>query len=758
MSLSGVSAPRTVAEVALPLPLYKVFSYEVPAAYACELRPGELVICPFRNKRLLGVVVSVRAETEAEHADCGGRRLKKIARVLREPSLPPDLFAFLRELASYYLAPVGEVMRLALPPSERWTEELLEEPSLFPKSGGIAPRKIAYLVPKVRDAKDGEEAQPKLTKVQSALLARVRGLGGAPVAVLAETFSSARSIAAKLALLGLVEIEQREKAADPFFAESVAKDVPPELTVDQTLAVARLTAILANVSLGAEKTGATVLLRGVTGSGKTEVYLRAIADARAKGLGVIILVPEIALTPQLVQRFRARFGDDVAVLHSALTPKERLTMWKRLRTGELDVVIGARSALFAPILKLGLLIVDEEHDPSFKQEEGVRYQARDMAILRAHRAGALIVLGSATPSLEAIFLVKEGKAELCVLATRARAQEMPEVTLVDLRRTGPGPGPLADKRISLPLHRAIEETLHKGEQAILFLNRRGFSPSARCEACGVLAECPHCAVSLTFHKRDGARLRCHYCDYTVAMLSHCNACGSAEILLEGVGTEKLEETLGAMFPSARIARLDRDVGSGKAAHRILERMQKREVDILVGTQMVAKGHDLPQVTLVGVINADAALSIPDFRAAERGFHLLVQVAGRAGRGDLGGRVLVQTYDTKHPAIVAARQHDVLGFTEIELCSRKELGYPPYSRLALVRIDALDEAVALATANRVAGLARTIKGLEVMGPAPAPIVWLQRIELRAGARAILAASESYPSGAQVIVDIDPASFL
>jgi primosomal protein N' (replication factor Y) (superfamily II helicase) len=750
--------------VALPVPLFTAFSYDLPSAFASLAQPGRLVVCPFRSKRLLGVITEVRS---VEASDAAIRR-KKVIRVLSEPSLPEDLFLFLRELAGYYLAPIGEAMRLALPPTERWTETLLEEPTLFPTTAGIAQRKIAFVVPCTVGASGASTVQA-LTKVQAALLARVRGLGGAPLAALTQTFSSARTVAARLAELGLVQIEQREKAADPFFSEAVAKDTAPTLTQDQAHAVARATDILTRVASGEQRTGATMLLRGVTGSGKTEVYLRAIADARAKGLGVIVLVPEIALTPQLVQRFRARFGDDVAVLHSALTPKERLLMWKRLRAGELDVVIGARSALFAPVLRLGLLIVDEEHDPSFKQEEGVRYQARDMAILRAHRASALVLLGSATPSLEAIHLTREGKAELCVLSTRARAQALPKVELVDLRRTGAGPS--GDKRISLPLHRAIEQTLAKNEQAILFLNRRGFAPSARCEGCGVLAECPYCAVSLTFHKRDGAVLRCHYCDYQMPMLTQCKACASTDIALEGVGTEKLEETLAQLFPAAKIARLDRDVGSGKAAHRILERMQRREIDILVGTQMVAKGHDLPQVTLVGVINADAALSIPDFRASERGFHLMVQVAGRAGRGDLGGRVLIQTYDTKHPAVVAAQTHDVLSFTELELRARKELGYPPFSRLALVRIDALDESKALASAHRLAAVARQTQGLEVMGPAPAPIVRLRnrfrfrillrspsRTDLRKGARAILAAGLTIPSGVSVVVDIDPASFL
>ncbi|HZW72561.1 MAG TPA: primosomal protein N', partial [Caldimonas sp.] len=364
-----------------------------------------------------------------------------------------------------------------------------------------------------------------------------------------------------------------------------------------------------------------------------------VAAARAAHRGAIVLVPEIALTPQLVARYRARFGDDVAVLHSGLTPKERLVMWRRLRSGEVDVAIGARSALFAPVRDLALVVVDEEHDSSFKQEEGVRYHARDMAILRARRVGGVCVLGSATPSLESEQLARIGKAEKMTLLARPRERPLPAVQVVDLRRIGPGA--TGDKRISLPLHRALEETLAMREQAILFLNRRGFAPSVRCEACGEMHACKNCSVALTFHKRGGAAagagaswpgtVRCHYCGYESLMPKACAKCASPRLALEGLGTERLEETLAAAFPKARVARLDRDVASGRTVDKVLGRMRAREIDVLVGTQMVTKGHDLPHVTLVGVVNADAALSIPDYRASERAFQLLVQVAGRAGR-------------------------------------------------------------------------------------------------------------------------------
>ena len=448
-------------------------------------------------------------------------------------------------------------------------------------------------------------------------------------------------------------------------------------------------------------------------------------------------------------------------------------MWRRLRSGEVDVAIGARSALFAPVHALGLLVVDEEHDPSFKQEEGVRYHARDMAILRAHRSGGVCILGSATPSLESEQLTRAGKAVKIVLPDRARAQAMPKVEIVDLRRIGAGP--TGDKRISLPLHRALEKTLADKGQAILFLNRRGFSPSVRCEACGEMTSCPQCSVALTFHKRAGAVLRCHYCEYEVPMPAACGTCKAPALVLEGLGTEKLEETLSFAFPEARVARLDRDVASGRAVEKILARVRAREIDILVGTQMVTKGHDLPHVTLVGVINADAALSIPDFRSAERAFQLLVQVAGRAGRGDSPGRVLVQTYDPEHHAIVFAKSHDVNGFIARELVDRRELGYPPFARVALVRVDGIEEseahAACAALGETATGRAAVEGGVDVLGPAPAPIARLRnrfrfRLMLRAPDRGklrrVLLAVDRHratlPRAVRSSIDIDPVQLL
>ncbi len=769
-----------LADVAVPVPLPKPLSYFVPEALAAEVTRGRRVLCTVGGRRVAGIVVGVRDGERPPGA-------KPVLAVLPGITLPEDLLAFLERLASYYLAPIGEVVKLSLPPADREEMRAIELPTLFSTAKGIATRKVQWAVATEvvetslegresaaggsRSGEGRESAAGGSRSVASRarhVLMQVRTYGALPISRLEEKFKNARVVVRKLETMGLVRVEERAPERDPFFAESVVRDEPPEATAPQRQAVSAIREALAI------REARTFLLHGVTGSGKTEVYLRAIAAAKELGRGTIMLVPEIALTPQLIGRFRARFGDDVAVIHSALTPRERFDMWHRLRDAAVDVAIGARSAVFAPIHDLGLVIVDEEHDPSFKQEEGVRYHARDMAILRAHLHSGACVLGSATPSLETEQLARCGKATKLVLPDRARARELPRVEIVDLRRIGAGP--TGDRRLSLLLHRALEETLAAKEQAILFLNRRGFAPSVRCEGCGELASCPACTVALTFHKKNGDRMRCHWCEYEAPVPTRCSKCGADRIALEGLGTEKLEEALAAAFPEARIARLDRDVASGKEVEKILARVRKREVDILVGTQMVTKGHDLPHVTLVGVINADAALSIPDFRASERAFQLLVQVAGRAGRGDSPGRVLVQTYDAEHHAIRFAAEHDVNGFLERELRDRRELAYPPFSRMVLARVDALDEELAGRATAELARAARDVAksgavGLTVLGPSAAPIAKVRnryrfrvmlrsasREELRTGARAIAAAATRLPRTVRVAIDVDPVGLL
>jgi len=753
-----------LCEVAVPVPLARAFSYEVPLALAGQVVPGTRVLCEFGRKKVLGVVLSVNDGPAPE-----GVRLKPIVRVVdAEPVLPKELLVFLKELAGYYFAPIGEVLRLALPAMERESVremqaqgELVGTLNRVKQVGG---RKIAFA-----RATDVVEEAGKLRGQAAAVLSLLRANGEFPIARLEEKFGNARAAVKKLASLGLVIVEEREAPRDAFFAVPEPRDIPPELTEPQLAAKTQIEA-----ALDADKQAA-FLLFGVTGSGKTEVYLRAIAACLARGKSAIVMVPEIALTPQFVARFRGRFGDDLAVLHSGLSEADRHAMWKRLRTGGVQVSIGARSSIFAPVSNLGLIIVDEEHDGSFKQEEGVRYHARDMALLRAFRSNAVALLGSATPSLETVDLVRRGKLVELRLPERAfREATLPIVSTVDLRRIGAGP--TGNKLISLPLHRAIEATLAAKEQVILFLNRRGFAPSVVCESCGHVATCLGCSVALTYHKSRGGRLRCHYCDWEGPMPTACSECKSPAMGLEGLGTERLEETIAEAFPGARVARLDRDVADGVKAEEIMARMRAQEIDILVGTQMVTKGHDIATVTLVGVLNADAALSLPDFRAAERGFQLLVQVAGRAGRKDRPGKVVIQTRSPDHPAIRFAMKHDVSGFLDHELQDRAEVGYPPFRRLTLFRIDALDEEVARRAAGKIAAHARTSpegnsRVVEVLGPAVAPIARLRgrfrfrvmlrsadRKALRQAALAAMTALGELDNRVRVVVDVDPVGML
>lgn len=788
-----------LADVAVPVPLTQSFTYEVPPLLAGSVKPGARVVCELGRRRVIGVVLGA-----SERERPAGVTLKPIGAIVDpEPALPEELLSFLQELSAYYFAPIGEVLRLALPAIEREQVRAIQAQGELPSMSRVKQvggKRIQFARPT-----DAVEPDGSIRGQAAAVLKLLRASGEQPVARLEKQLGNARAAVKKLCSLGLVTTEEREPPRDPFFATPEARDKPPELNEAQAAAAARIEEALegaapkgdgggGRAASGAQR-GAAFLLFGVTGSGKTEVYLRAIAACLARGRGALVMVPEIALTPQLVARFRARFGDALAVLHSGLSDADRHAMWSSLRTGGVRVAIGARSALFAPVPDLGLVIVDEEHDASFKQEEGVRYNARDMALLRAHRARAVAVLGSATPSLEATMLARRGKLEELRLPDRAhREATLPGVTLIDIRRIGAGP--TGNKLISIPLHRALDETLAAGEQAILFLNRRGFAPSVVCDECGAVETCPSCSVALTFHRIARRRspkgapppaegtpeeplagtLRCHYCDHVTPLRDHCSACGVAGLMLEGLGTERLEDTIAEAFPTARIARLDRDVANPAQQQKILDRMRAGEVDILVGTQMVTKGHDLPNVTLVGVVNADAALSLPDFRASERGFQLLVQVAGRAGRRDRPGRVLIQTRSPDHPSLRFAARHDVVGFLEHELRDRGEVGYPPFTRLGLFRVDAADERIAREAAALIASRARAsgevrARHVDVLGPAAAPIARLrgryrfrvllrgkERGPLRAAIAAAAAARGSFDNRVRVVIDIDPVAML
>jgi primosomal protein N' (replication factor Y) len=548
-----------------------------------------------------------------------------------------------------------------------------------------------------------------------------------------------------------------------------AEDVPSGAAPDK-LSAAQQSAVMEIRDAIDAGSFQSFLLHGATGSGKTEVYLRAIEALKNTGLGAVALVPEISLTPQLVRRFSARFGHGVAVLHSGLTDSQRRAQWRRIRKGEAWVAVGARSAVFAPFARPGIIIVDEEHDTSYKQEDGVRYHARDVAVMRAKMAGCPVVLGSATPSLESYYNAKKGKYTLLELPERVLGRPMPVVSLVDLKEY-PGIWPLTP-----PLSEASKARLNNGEQVLFFLNRRGFSDFLLCRDCGHVPQCPSCSISLTYHKGDSS-LRCHWCGEGQEPGAVCPKCGGGRIKFMGGGTERLEREMEKLFEGAKVTRVDRDTVRERGAYaRLLGEVSSGSSSILLGTQMVAKGHDLPGIGLVGVILADYGLHHPDFRAAERTFQVVTQVAGRCGRGDVPGEVIVQTYQPEHYSLTYAAKHDYKGFYEEELKYRRELGYPPFTRIALVEVKGVKPEKAKAGAEAVKKhMAAAAKGtgVEIMGPAPAPIKrvrgkyrWFVALKsasstklhaaLSAGMKSL--ADNKALSGCSVEVDVDPQSMV
>lgn len=706
------SVASPYVEVALPVPLRKVFTYAVPDALQGALQPGSRVAVSFNRRKLAGVVVGGRDELPD-----GVQRALSVAGLLEpEPVFTTELLRFLEQAAKYYMHPLGEVLRAAAPALPTGAMRRLRKDGFLGAEETLPGQRVAHLTtwkvsPTGKDASSG-----RLGARQKKVLDRLASGGSVLLDELRDEVNDPRAVVRSLADKGFVQFEEVEASRDPFFRALVERDVPPPPTAAQQHAI---DAIVGALEAGS---GEAFLLHGITGSGKTEVYLRAIDEMQKSGRGALLLVPEIALTPQLVGRFRARFGDDIAVLHSALTARQREDAWRSLRSGRVKVAIGARSALFAPVADLGLIVVDEEHDPSFKQDEGFRYHARDMALLRAQYAGAVCILGSATPSVETYHRANQGKIRLLSLPSRATGATLPEVEIVDLRRHRVGP--TGHMLLSGPLHSALAECLDAGRQAILFLNRRGFSPSVRCVACGTVAECPACSVALTEHRGQGA-LRCHYCDFHRPVADACASCGSRELKRLGVGTEQIEQAVKESFPNARVARLDRDTASGEGVEAVLDRLRTGEVDVLVGTQMVTKGHDIAGVTLVGIVLADQSLAFPDFRASERTFQLLAQVAGRAGRADAPGKVILQTYQPDHPAVRFAARHDFESFYSEEIRAREEVGYPPFARLVTARVHSGGEGDARRATQLLAETARQQQAVkdgavQVLGPAPAPL--------------------------------------
>lgn len=607
------------------------------------------------------------------------------------PILLPSLVLLARWIADYYIAPI-----------ERCVQTLLPAPV---RSGRGHEKTLLYVdpVPESRPL-------PKLTARQQELLDNLRRVGGGWMRQVCTEFSCAPSTIRKLEGLGAVEIEEKQVRRDPLANRRVLPTRPLPLNDEQAAA---LGLVLDNVKASVDLSlppPRPVLLFGVTGSGKTEVYLQSIAAVLEQGGGAIVLVPEISLTPQTVQRFASRFGSSIAVLHSALSDGERFDEWQRVRKGEARVVIGPRSAVFAPVENLRLLIVDEEHEPSYKQDESPRYNARDVAVMRAHLERCAIILGSATPAFESWKNARTGKYLLARLSRRAVAEaEMPSVRVVDMRREIAKTGHA--RFFSEELMDAIRLRLDRGEQTILFLNRRGYATSLSCPACGYVETCPACDIPYTYHRDDDC-LRCHICGAWKRPPDKCPSCGDPSFKFSGFGTQRIERIVMGAFPSARVARMDADSTSRKLSHDdILGAFRAGKIDILIGTQMIAKGLHFPTVTLVGVVMADTSLHIPDFRAGERTFQLLAQVSGRTGRGALAGEVIVQTYTPEHPAVQHARTEDFEGFANLELAQRKEAGYPPYVHLSCITFSGPDEGE---TYRKAEAFARAIKACRVAG--------------------------------------------
>jgi primosomal protein N' (replication factor Y) len=669
-----------IARVTLEIALRKEFDYAIPPELAARIEVGSRVKVPFGPRHVLGVVTSLLEEST--HTN-----LREISKVIGQQSqVTPKVLQLARWIGDYYCCPVELALKSVLPEAVRKEE------------AGWRERLYVRVVPHSGD-------KPKLTKRQEDVWNVIEEWRELPLQELLRLTGTTTETVRKLEDKGLVSISPQVSERDPYGHEHILPTQPLVLNPEQARAVeAVIEAMDEDYSRAANSQSETrnpkletktFLLHGVTGSGKTEVYLQAIAHALEQGKGAIVLVPEISLTPQTVERFKARFSSGklqtlVAVLHSHLSAGERHDEWHKIRQGRARIVIGARSAIFAPVDPLGLIIVDEEHEHSYKQEETPRYHARDVAVVRGQMEGAVVVLGSATPSMESFYNAHRKKYKLLEMKLRVDDQRMPVVRVVDMRKENRKAKGV--QIFSQELKEAITQRLENREQVILFLNRRGYSTSLQCPLCGYVAQCPNCSVSLTFH-RAAQKLLCHICGHQEQTPRVCpNAkCANPAIRYSGLGTERVEDTLGKLFPHARIKRMDSDVLKRKDDfRRILTDFRTGKIDILVGTQMIAKGLHFPNVTLVGIIHADLSLHIPDFRAGERTFQLLTQVAGRAGRGNVEGEVFVQSFTPFHPAIQYARRHDFTGFYDQEIEFREQLKYPPVSRIALLMLKGRNE--------------------------------------------------------------------
>jgi len=798
-------------DVSLPVPLDQPFTYALPVTLRHRVQAGSRLVVPFGPRKLTGVIL--RCHDEAPQV-----ATREALRLLdKEPVLDAELLALGRWIAGYYCAPLGEVLRGMLPlaseirrgkiwsltdagrdaarqllldasPDDPVTQvlKLLEKRPLnagyLAKTLPLADKAIRSLERKgfivaeeVQTERDplrapaerlrvelaGSNTDAKLNKAERELRAFLElHPGSHNLKELEGVVKNASPAARSLARKGIVSLKPENAAVN-----SGPIRTRHDLNPSQSAAYEQIRCAVVKREFH------TFLLHGVTGSGKTEVYLNSIEAALAAGRSALLLVPEIALTPQMAGQFFSRFGDRVAILHSAFTDVERSEQWRRIRSGAASVVVGTRSGVFAPVRNLGLIVVDEEHDGSYKQEETPRYNGRDVAIVRAQHAGACVVLGSATPSLESRYNAEKGKYTLLELPGRIEARPLPTVDLIDMRQEFLETRKQAT--FSRKLMEAIGQRLENGEQTIVLLNRRGFSSFVACRACGERVNCINCSLTLTYHKRD-RRLLCHYCGYAEKVPSCCPKCQNEHIYFLGLGSERVEEELHQAFPAARIARLDRDTVTGKRQYEtILNDFREGNYDLLVGTQMIAKGHDIPNVTLVGVVSADIGLGMPDFRAAERTFQLLTQVAGRAGRGNVPGIVLVQTINPDHYAVRLAAAQDYQAFYEKELHFRRMMHYPPFSAMANILVRSEKKEMAMRLSSELGHqLLPAPEKIRVMGPAEAPVPRLKneyrfQFLIKAASRKVLnellqkirayALDHKWPATA-LVIDVDPLSLM
>jgi primosomal protein N' (replication factor Y) len=752
---------KEIVEVAVGLPVSKTFHYRIPERMIGSLRVGMRVLVPFKGRKVTGFSIDLLEQPPKGVEE----KLREVEDLLDEaPLIDPQMLRLYRWISDYYLYPLGEVIKTGLPPGLQLKSELIlsltqdgmeslaqeglepiqekvfkeigrcgkvslkkmlkhflgevsrsqlfswKRKGLLNIEAGIEGKEVKPKFEKVIAYQGGEPTQP-ISKKQAEILNWTKEKGEISYSELSKRFKSPSKSIQSLHAKGLVSLSRREVCRDLSVRSELKPYPKPEPTSDQE-------AILVEILKGIHsKRFSPFLIYGVTGSGKTEIYLRAIEEVLIQGREAIVLVPEISLTPQLLSRFKDRFGENLALLHSGLGRGERYDQWRRIWKGEVKIAMGARSAIFAPFKNVGIIIVDEEHDPSYKQEEKLRYHARDVAVVRAKQVEATLLLGSATPSLESFYNTEKGKFRLLNLPERIEGRPLPRVEIVDAKKEG---GLLSEK-----LRAALQKNIEDKKQSLLFLNRRGFANFILCPECGHTFKCPNCSVTLTYHLRDRS-LQCHYCDYRIQAPGDCPKCQGHRLQGMGIGTERLEQEIKSLFPETQVGRMDRDTTSRRRSHlQILKRLESGSIDILVGTQMIVKGHDFPNVTFVGVVSADTSLHFPDFRSSERTFQLLTQVAGRAGRGEVFGEAVIQTFNPDHYSILRAKDHDYMGFYQEEIQFRKALEYPPFSRFINFRLVGNSEKRTKAVAEEMGRIGQSLlkkrygKGIEILGPSSAP---------------------------------------